>query len=132
MVKIRNTSNRLLMVGERYLLPGASRMVSEELAAQYPGLVVVEAGAGTRPVPTPDPTTDPAEEPPAENTDHNPLREIWGIGPRIAEALAGLGIDTYAALIAADATWLAEALDGSNAAQVERWQAAARKKAGQD
>lgn len=131
MVKIRNTSNRLLMVGERYLLPGASRMVSEELAAQYPGLVV---GAGLVPAPTPAPTPapDPAQEPPTEDTDHNPLREIWGIGPRIAEALEGLGIDTYAALIAADATWLAEALDGSNAAQVERWQAAARKKAGQD
>ncbi len=127
MVKIRNSSNGLLMVGERYLLPGETRLVSEALAAQYPGLVV---GAGLVPVPTPAP--DPAQEPPTENTDHNPLREIWGIGPRIAEALAGLGIDTYAALIAADATWLAEALDGSNAAQVERWQAAARKKAGQD
>ncbi len=131
MPKIRNSSNGLLMVGERYLLPGETRLVSEALAAQYPGLVVVGAGAGTSPAPPPAPTPDPdqTEEPPP---DHNPLRENWGVGPRIAEALAGLGIDTHAALIAADATWLAEALDGSNAARVERWQAAARKKEGQD
>lgn len=54
------------------------------------------------------------------------LRAIRGIGPRTAEALASLGVDSYVSLLGWDAAVLARALDGSSRAQVERWQAEAR------
>ena len=50
------------------------------------------------------------------------LKAIRGIGPRTAEALGSLGVESYTDLAAWDTEALARALDGSSVAQVERWQ----------
>jgi len=55
------------------------------------------------------------------------LVDISGIGLRTAEALVAAGVETIADLAAADTDELAAALDGSNARQVAKWQADARK-----
>lgn len=60
------------------------------------------------------PTETPADAPSADD-----LTEIKGIGPKFAEQLSALGIDSFAALAAADPGTLSEQLDGP--AAVEAW-----------
>lgn len=131
MVRIRNVGNGPVVVGEKYLYPGESRLVSSDQAAaaiaQHPGRL---AGQPTKEQvfaegqePTPDADGVLLNDAPPQKDN---LRAIRGIGARTAEALGVLGIDSYAALVAADADDLALALDGSSVAQVTRWQEQAR------
>lgn len=75
-----------------------------------------------RAVPEPAAETAPAPQPSPGDTDD--LTEIKGIGPKFAEQLLRLGIDSFEALAAADPDALAEQLDGP--AAVESWIGEAR------
>ncbi len=84
-----------------------------------------------------DPSAKPTKktEPPQDQKSQKPapvslkrgLVDVSGIGLRTAEALVAAGVETIADLAAADTDELAAALDGSNARQVAKWQADARK-----
>ena len=136
MVRVRNVSDGPVVVGEKYLDPGESRLLDSGWAAvvlaQHPAQLAGEAVG--------EEAFWDGEEPPragdgvTEEGGHSmgghkaaPLRAIRGIGPRVEEALHSLGVDSYAALVGWDAGVLAAALDGSSLAQVERWQAEAHK-----
>ncbi len=130
MVRIRNVGNGPVVVGEKYLYPGESRLVNTAQAAaaiaQHPDRLVGQPtrqqafAEGQEPTPDADGVVLNDAPPQKDN-----LRAIRGIGARTVEALGVLGIDSYAALVAADADDLALALDGSSATQVTRWQAQA-------
>lgn len=132
MVRIRNVGNGPVVVGEKYLYPGESRLVNSDQAAaaiaQHPGRLVGQPtkeqafAEGQEPRPNADGVVL-ADAPPQKDN----LRAIRGIGARTEEALGVLGIDSYVALVAADTDALALALDGSSVAQVKRWQSEAAK-----
>lgn len=133
MVRIRNVGDGPVVVGEKYLYPGELRLVTDGQAAAVvgAGMVVVWDDNGALSAEEPRPSPAPEQEF-WEGEEHRPsvrrdnLRAIRGIGPRVAEALTVLGVNSYADLVGWDAGLLAAALDGSSQAQVERWQAQAR------
>lgn len=142
MVRVRNVGSGPVVVGEKYLYPGESRLVTDGQAAAVLGCGMVEVLGGIdvlawddnkalsvdTSTPSPSPAPEQAfwegEEKPGAVRDN--LRAIRGIGARVEEALTILGIGSYADLVGWDAGVLAAALDGSSQAQVERWQAQAR------
>lgn len=91
--------------------PGATTPTGGEWTARPQLRAVPDSPAETAPR---EPVSDKADD----------LTEIKGIGPKFAEQLSGLGIDSFAALAAADADALADALDGP--AAVESWISEAR------
>ena len=130
MVRIRNVGDGPVVVGEKYLYPGESRLVNRDQAAaaiaQHPDRLV---GQPTKEQPfvegqDPRPDADGVEAEGGHKATprQDNLRAIRGIGARTVEALGVLGIDSYTALVGADADALALALDGSSVAQVVRWQ----------
>lgn len=130
MVRIRNVGNGPVVVGEKYLYPGESRLVNSDQAAaslaQHPDRLAAQStkeqafAEGEDPRPHADGVTVEGGHEATPRQDN--LRAIRGIGARTAEALAFLGVETFQALVNADADELDLALDGSSVAQVERWQ----------
>jgi len=151
MVRLRNVSSGLVMVGERYLFPGESRLVDGETAAAVlassPGVVVashpdhsgsllelsddkplLSSEEPSPPAPLPksgEGGEEPHPSPPqiGEGADvslSDDLTVIKGIGPRTAEVLAGLGIDSFVSLAGADVGRLVTAKVG-NAKLIEGW-----------
>lgn len=143
MVLLRNVSGGLVMVGERYLFPGESRRVDEATAAEAERgsgealerksgeasedkALLSSEGEPSPPAPLPEsgegrPHPSPPQSGEGAVVSGDDLTVIRGIGPRTAEALVLMGVDSYAVLAAADAVELAAALDGASRAQVERW-----------
>ena len=105
--------------------PGRLSIVEPSPPAPLPG-----SGEG-RPHPSPPQFGEGAEPPPSlphfgggvdqGQSVEDDLTAIRGIGPRIAEVLAGMGIDSYAALAQADAAALDRGLDGSSERQARGW-----------
>ncbi|MFC7068377.1 helix-hairpin-helix domain-containing protein [Halobaculum lipolyticum] len=85
---------------------------------------------GTRPSAEPAPDTEADDEDTAAESAPDDLRAIDGIGPTYAKRLANAGVDTFAALAAADADRVAEAANTS-ASRATEWIAAAERLAGE-
>lgn len=112
MVQVRNTSNKMVMAGERYLAPGETRVVTEGQAAQL--------AESVERIPA-DPTREVlAENAPAVKEDA--LTEIFGITPAIAEAMVAMGVDSFAKLAAAPPVQLVDEIAGCNLISVKQWQ----------
>jgi predicted flap endonuclease-1-like 5' DNA nuclease len=124
MVRLRNVSSGLVMVGERYLFPAEARLVDEATAAaaERGNVGALERWNEAAPIPDDKPLLSAQETADGgRQTAGDDLTVIRGIGNRVAEALGTLGITSLGDLAGWDAAVLAKALDGSSQAQVEKW-----------
>lgn len=110
-IKYSGKAQRPALLGTKTILPGEvreePRWVAELAKAQHPGLFSIVGEADEEPLP--------------EGDD---LTQVRGVGEQTALRLQELGIESFAALAAADASEVAKAAKKS-LSEVERWQAAA-------
>ena len=106
-----------MIAGAQPEAPAAEAAAPEAPAEQAPAAPVAE------PEKTPQPPAEPKQD---------DIAAIPGIGPKAAEALAGIGIVSFAALASAESTAIMKALDGvglaAKKAQVPNWKQEAAKR----
>lgn len=131
MVAVKNNSNRPVIVGDKYLLPGERRQVTvqvyEAARARHAEIILidevrpVEVQAASVAGPEFEIKTGPGDDLPQQDD----LTRIDGIGRKRAQEMEKQGVRSFQDLAEADAAWLAKVV-GVTVEQVEAWQQEAK------
>lgn len=132
--EIREEQARKLAEAEKKALTGMIAGAQPEAPAAEaaaPVAPVEQAQAAEQAPAAPVAEAEKTPQPPAEPKQDD-IAAIPGIGPKAAEALAGIGIVSFAALASAEPTAIMKALDGvglaAKKAQVPNWKQEAAKR----
>jgi len=129
--EIREEQARNLAEAEKKALTGMIAGAQPEAPAAEAVAPVEQAQAAEQAPAAPVAEAEKTPQPPAEPKQDD-IAAIPGIGPKAAEALAGIGIVSFAALASAESTAIMKALDGvglaAKKAQVPNWKQEAAKR----
>jgi predicted flap endonuclease-1-like 5' DNA nuclease len=129
--EIREEQARNLAEAEKKALTGMIAGAQPEAPAAEAAAPEAQQQAAEQAPAAPAAEPEKTPQPPAEPKQDD-IAAIPGIGPKAAEALAGIGIVSFAALASAESTAIMKALDGvglaAKKAQVPNWKQEAAKR----